>query len=105
MSVNNRVTVPAGNRAALMAASCRRTAYGDRPPPQPRVLPVAGARPPNGETQIRTGDTTIFSRVLYQLSYLAAADDASDSPLAGGRLNEMKRPTSARSRRPGCPRP
>jgi precorrin-4 methylase len=26
----------------------------------------------NGETRIRTGDTTIFSRVLYQLSYLAA---------------------------------
>ena len=25
----------------------------------------------NGETQTRTGDTTIFSRVLYQLSYLA----------------------------------
>src|SRR6185312_14022573 len=32
-------------------------------------------RPPdgraNGEGQDRTGDTTIFSRVLYQLSYLA----------------------------------
>ena len=27
---------------------------------------------PNGETRNRTGDTTIFSRVLYQLSYLAA---------------------------------
>jgi hypothetical protein len=27
----------------------------------------------HGQTQIRTGDTTIFSRVLYQLSYLAAA--------------------------------
>src|SRR5207302_8692278 len=25
----------------------------------------------NGETRNRTGDTTIFSRVLYQLSYLA----------------------------------
>ena len=25
----------------------------------------------HGQTQIRTGDTTIFSRVLYQLSYLA----------------------------------
>jgi hypothetical protein len=25
----------------------------------------------DGETRIRTGDTTIFSRVLYQLSYLA----------------------------------
>jgi hypothetical protein len=26
----------------------------------------------NGEGRNRTGDTTIFSRVLYQLSYLAA---------------------------------
>ncbi len=26
----------------------------------------------DGEGQNRTGDTTIFSRVLYQLSYLAA---------------------------------
>jgi hypothetical protein len=26
-----------------------------------------------GETRNRTGDTTIFSRVLYQLSYLALA--------------------------------
>jgi hypothetical protein len=26
-----------------------------------------------GEGQNRTGDTTIFSRVLYQLSYLAVA--------------------------------
>jgi hypothetical protein len=30
-----------------------------------------GAR--HGETRTRTGDTTIFSRVLYQLSYLAGA--------------------------------
>ena len=27
----------------------------------------------DGETETRTRDTTIFSRVLYQLSYLAAA--------------------------------
>jgi hypothetical protein len=26
----------------------------------------------NGETQTRTGDTAVFSHVLYQLSYLAA---------------------------------
>ena len=29
--------------------------------------------PRDGETRTRTGDTTIFSRVLYQLSYLARA--------------------------------
>jgi Peptidase family M20/M25/M40 len=31
----------------------------------------AVAVPAHGETRTRTGDTTIFSRVLYQLSYLA----------------------------------
>jgi hypothetical protein len=31
----------------------------------------------DGETRTRTGDTTIFSRVLYQLSYLASGDDGS----------------------------
>ena len=30
-----------------------------------------GKERPSGETRNRTGDTTIFSRVLYQLSYLA----------------------------------
>ena len=30
----------------------------------------------NGETRTRTGDTTVFSRVLYQLSYLALRGDA-----------------------------
>jgi hypothetical protein len=31
-------------------------------------------RAKNGEGRNRTGDTTVFSRVLYQLSYLAATD-------------------------------
>ena len=31
------------------------------------LVPVKG-----GEGRNRTGDTTVFSRVLYQLSYLAA---------------------------------
>jgi hypothetical protein len=31
------------------------------------------ARRKNGEGRNRTGDTAIFSRMLYQLSYLAAA--------------------------------
>src|SRR3954454_16245859 len=35
------------------------------------------ARLGDGETRTRTGDTTIFSRVLYQLSYLAAGGKAS----------------------------
>jgi hypothetical protein len=33
--------------------------------------PGDAPQPADGEGQNRTGDTTIFSRVLYQLSYLA----------------------------------
>ena len=37
-----------------------------------RPMTLRPARHPGGgaESQIRTGDTAIFSRVLYQLSYL-----------------------------------
>ena len=37
-----------------------------------RQVEAGSGRSPDGETRTRTGDTTIFSRVLYQLSYLAA---------------------------------
>ena len=40
-----------------------------RPPPGRNATP---RDLPNGEGRNRTGDTTVFSRVLYQLSYLAA---------------------------------
>ena len=46
----------------------------DSPPRRGPESPMnhAPCRPlSHGETQTRTGDTTIFSRVLYQLSYLA----------------------------------
>jgi hypothetical protein len=33
--------------------------------------------PGDGERRTRTADTSIFSRVLYQLSYLAATADPS----------------------------
>ena len=44
------------------------------------------SRPPNGgaESQNRTGDTAIFSRVLYQLSYLG--------PMANQALAARRRP-------------
>ena len=55
---------------------------GDGAPRGRAIGPLATSRPArrnrslcrasrNGETRTRTGDTTIFSRVLYQLSYLA----------------------------------
>jgi len=41
-------------------------------PPAPEQQKGPASRPfRSGETRTRTGDTTIFSRVLYQLSYLA----------------------------------
>ena len=39
--------------------------------PKPANLAMRDLGVENGETRTRTGDTTIFSRVLYQLSYLA----------------------------------
>jgi hypothetical protein len=55
--------------------------------PCPRTVSEAKTSPyaassVNGETRTRTGDTTIFSRVLYQLSYLAAAPKASGPDVA-----------------------
>ncbi len=38
----------------------------------------------DGETRTRTGDTTIFSRVLYQLSYLAAVGQGSATAVSPG---------------------
>jgi hypothetical protein len=45
-----------------------------------RLKPAHTQLFPHGETQTRTGDTTIFSRVLYQLSYLAEPDPALAGP-------------------------
>ncbi len=41
-----------------------------------RRAPWGNAAHVDGETRTRTGDTTIFSRVLYQLSYLARPGNA-----------------------------
>src|ERR671931_938379 len=43
---------------------------GDALPTEPLPLDVATTRAGGAESQNRTGDTAIFSRVLYQLSYL-----------------------------------
>src|SRR5947209_6734704 len=42
-------------------------------------------RSANGEGRNRTGDTTVFSRGLYQLSYLARAAKSSRTPTDLGR--------------------
>ena len=48
----------------------------------------------NGEGRNRTGDTTVFSRVLYQLSYLAARDSVAgpEKRTSGPVLPRRERP-------------
>ena len=56
--------------------------------------PSTSRTSPNGEGRNRTGDTTIFSRVLYQLSYLAKAAGSGVTATSG-----MRRLRQARMRR------
>src|SRR5207247_11194677 len=46
---------------------------GDALPTEPLPLGGCARRDVGAESQSRTGDTAIFSRVLYQLSYLGPA--------------------------------
>ena len=63
---------------------------------------------PEGEGRNRTGDTTVFSRVLYQLSYLARASPVRLDPAQEGlaRRSSSARTASSsratRSSRPDC---
>ena len=59
----------------------------------------AMGNPGNGETQIRTGDTTIFSRVLYQLSYLAMTPAKSLRPRARSAASPRLTPVRGPPRR------
>ena len=61
-------TTPKKATVAFSNADAARSASGENRP----TAAYAGLSA-NGETRTRTGDTTIFSRVLYQLSYLAEA--------------------------------
>ena len=47
------------------------------------------------EDQSRTGDTTIFSRVLYQLSYLGTNPIVSAPPIGGNRYSFATRRAGA----------
>ena len=51
----------------------------------------------SGEGRNRTGDTTVFSRVLYQLSYLAAAPKCSLTGRGGRTATEGRRSSAPRS--------
>ena len=69
--------------------SNRSSALGKRR--RPRYAGPSGS----GETRTRTGDTTIFSRVLYQLSYPAATGEGS------GRVARVRRRRGGRRREVG----
>ncbi len=73
---------------------------GDALPTEP--LPLEKIRPPVGgaESQDRTGDTAIFSRVLYQLSYLGPmANQAVGCPSAGGTIPRASKDHSSERQR------
>ena len=57
--------LPQTNRPAERHRAIADTGSGRKKDPDSRAFA-------DGETETRTRDTTIFSRVLYQLSYLAA---------------------------------
>src|ERR1700729_1266470 len=70
---------PASGRRFPRDARCRQT---------PVFMRVSGA---DGERRTRTADTSIFSRVLYQLSYLAATPDPTGLRVSGADLARVGR--------------
>ena len=72
----------------------RRATRADHTPREVPLLAVGS----NGEGQNRTGDTMIFSHVLYRLSYLAAGPDSSGGRLACGPEGASSRPLQERQR-------
>src|SRR5437899_5139922 len=71
---------------------------GDALPTEPLPLDDATTKLFGGaESQDRTGDTAIFSRVLYQLSYLGPMANQARSPVGGGEnTTGLRRPSTSR---------
>src|SRR4029450_6191427 len=76
---------------------------GDALPTEPLPLDVATTDQGGAESQIRTGDTAIFSRVLYQLSYLGPM--ANQALAARRRRAGYHAPRSASKPREATPSP
>src|SRR4029077_11446678 len=93
-TTRRRGSGPKGNWSGRRDSNPRPSPWqGDALPTEP--LPLEKIRPPVGgaESQDRTGDTAIFSRVLYQLSYLGPMANQARSPVgAGGKNNGPRRP-------------
>jgi hypothetical protein len=75
---------------------------GDALPTEPLPLDARDHRRNDGaESQDRTGDTAIFSRVLYQLSYLGPMANQARSPVgAGENTTGLRRPSNRPRRGP-----
>jgi hypothetical protein len=56
-------------------------------------MPRCEQKQTGAEGRDRTGDTVIFSHVLYQLSYLGTAGNSIGGPVVGGESLEL--PTSS----------
>ena len=56
----------------------------ERDSPNARLATFCAGLRASGEGRNRTGDTTVFSRVLYRLSYLAAAPQSTEVPDESG---------------------
>ena len=101
----------ARGRAFLVAATDMR-GRGRQSPVHGRKVVMAreaGRLRASGEGRTRTGDTPVFSRVLYQLSYLAAGGGQSSRMRGGGsdgcepldeRVDELALERAPRRRRP-----
>ena len=86
---NLRSSQPASSRAAIVVIglllepsegtdqpNLKGESAGTKPAPNgSAAVCERGASRGSGEGRNRTGDTTVFSRVLYQLSYLAKAGE------------------------------
>ena len=72
---------------------------GDALPTEPLPLEAPTTRSGGAESQDRTGDTAIFSRVLYQLSYLGPMANQARPPVGGPQDSTHVR-LATRRRRP-----
>ncbi len=78
---------PGGNWSGRRDSNPRPSPWqGDALPTEPLPLDLRPTRMGGAESQIRTGDTAIFSRVLYQLSYLGPMASGLGCPSAFRRI-------------------
>jgi hypothetical protein len=118
-AIGSKVRCPTARRRGSGAGPCARyrEEWSGRRDSNPRPSPWQGDalpteplplddRPGYGaESQIRTGDTAIFSRVLYQLSYLGPVPSPRGGPSARRRIARHRNGRQPRGAHPDAPGP